>query len=225
MASILVVDDEQDLLDLVKFHLAKEKHKVYLALTGLDGLRVARNKRPDLIILDVMLPDITGTEVCKNLRGDRRTKDIPVLFLSARGEEIDRVVGFEVGGDDYVTKPFSPREVVLRVRSILARSAKKRDDLVSTGKINLDLDAHRVVVENKEIHLTATEFRLLQDMIENIGRVRSREVLISVALGSDAVVTDRTIDTHIARLRGKLGEEGKRIETVRGVGYRFEDGS
>ena len=223
MASILLVDDEQDLLDLVKFHLTKEKHRVYLALTGHDGLRVARNKRPDIIVLDVMLPDISGTEVCKSLRADRRTNDIPVLFLSARGEEIDRVVGFEVGGDDYVVKPFSPRELVLRVRSILARSAKKREALISIGKVQLDLDAHRVAVGDKEIHLTATEFRLLQDMIENGGRVRSREELIAVALGSNAVVTDRTIDTHVARLRGKLGEEGKRIGTVRGVGYRFEE--
>jgi two-component system phosphate regulon response regulator PhoB len=222
---ILVVDDERDLLDLVVYHLTHAGHKVTTASNGEQALERARERTPDLIILDILLPDIGGLEVCRILKAEERTKNVPVIFLTAKGEEIDRVVGFELGADDYVAKPFSPRELVLRVRALLKRR-RGDDDIrppLAAGDLRLDRDRHEVTIGRKPIELTATEFRLLAYLMENTGRALSRDALLDSVWGTEAFVTDRTIDTHVKRLRAKLGKTGDMVETVRGVGYRFRD--
>jgi two-component system phosphate regulon response regulator PhoB len=222
---ILVVDDERDLLDLVVYHLTHAGHKVVTAMSGEQALERVRERTPDLVILDILLPDIGGLEVCRILKGEERTKNVPVIFLTAKGEEIDRVVGFELGADDYVAKPFSPRELVLRVRALLKRR-RGDDDIrppLSAGDLRLDRDRHEVTIGKKPIELTATEFKLLAHLMENTGRALTRDSLLDSVWGTEAFVTDRTIDTHVKRLRAKLGKTGDKVETVRGVGYRFRD--
>jgi two-component system phosphate regulon response regulator PhoB len=190
---------------------------------GADAVHLAQEHRPAAILLDIMLPDLQGTEVLKRLRADEATASIPVIFLTARGEEVDRVVGFELGADDYVVKPFSPRELVLRVKALLRRSsgADAAGDVLVRGTITLDTARHRVQVGGRQVELTPTEFRLLQFLMERPGRVLGRDRLLNSVWGSEVYVTDRTVDTHVKRLRSKLGSDADLIETVRGVGYRF----
>lgn len=228
MASlVLVVDDEQDLVATLDYNLQREGYKTRLAHNGTDAIAKATGTpRPDLIILDLMLPDISGTEVCRKLRSNEKTQDIPVIMLTAKGEEIDRVVGFEVGADDYVIKPFSVRELMLRVGAVLKRaqvSSTGNETEESFGELRIDRQGHRVWVNDKEISLTALEFRLLSTFISRKGRVQSRDVLLFDVWGIDSEVTTRTVDTHVKRLREKLGDAGRYIETLRGVGYRFRD--
>jgi two-component system phosphate regulon response regulator PhoB len=226
---ILIVDDEVDLLKMVDFNLRGAGFTTLQASNGRDALRLARAEQPDLILLDLMLPDVQGTEVCRQLKSDNATREIPVIMVTARGEEIDRVVGFELGAEDYVTKPFSPRELVLRVRSMLKRSRRggsapvADQEMLTFGPITIDPARHRVLIEDREPQLTALEFRLLSTFIRRRGRVQSRERLLDDVWGIDVEVTTRTVDTHVKRLREKLGEAGRFIETVRGVGYRFSE--
>jgi len=220
---ILIVDDEPDLLELVRLNLAQAGFEVDTAETGRDALAALRSRKPALAILDVMLPDLSGTDLCREIRSDRNLADLPVIMLTAKGEEIDRIVGFELGADDYVTKPFSPRELILRVRAVLRRghAEGEEEEVLSEGSIVLDLARHRCTVEEREVDLTAKEFGLLATLMRRPGRVQSREQLLDEVWGSDISVTLRTIDTHLKRLREKLGHSGELIDTVRGVGYRF----
>ncbi len=222
---ILVVDDEPDLLELVRINLSQAGFEVETAETGQAGLAAVREQAPDLLVLDLMLPDIPGTEVCRQLRADPRFESLPVVMLTARSEEVDRVVGFELGADDYVAKPFSPRELTLRVRAILRRSGRPAGPaaVIREGPLQLDADRHRCLVNGHPIDLTAKEFKLLSTMMGRPGHVMSRQRLLDTVWGSEITVTERTIDTHLKRLREKLGEAGDMIETVRGVGYRFAE--
>ncbi|MEN8160423.1 MAG: winged helix-turn-helix domain-containing protein [Myxococcota bacterium] len=222
---ILVVDDEPDLLELVRFQLEQAGFEVETAPDGRIGLEAIRRRRPSLVVLDWMLPDLPGSEVCRQLRADPALRDLPVLLLTAKAEEIDRVVGFELGADDYVTKPFSPRELVLRVQAILRRSTGEPTSasVIERGPLLLDGERHRCTVGGTEVSLTAKEFRLLEALMTRPGRVLSRQRLLDEVWGTDITVTERTIDTHLKRLREKLGEAGDQIETVRGVGYRFAE--
>jgi len=223
---VLVVDDEQDLVATLEYNLRKEGYATRAALTGGEALAAAADDPlPDLVLLDLMLPDIPGSEVCRKLRAGERTRHIPIIMLTAKGEEVDRVVGFEVGADDYVVKPFSVRELMLRVRAILKRAQPERPDeqALSFGALRVDRGAHRVSVGDREGSLTALEFKLLVTFLERRGRVQTRDTLLSDVWGIDADVTTRTVDTHVKRLREKLGPAGAYIETLRGVGYRFSD--
>lgn len=226
---ILIIEDEPDLASLLAYNLEREGFSTTRASTGEEGLAAAGIRVPDLVLLDLMLPDQPGVEVCRALRRIERTASVPIIIVSAKGEEVDRVVGFEVGADDYVVKPFSPREVVLRVRALLKRARRgetRRSDatVLRAGEIELDTVQHRVTVGGSDCALTALEFRLLQTFMGMPGYVRSREQLLDEVWGIDIEVTHRTVDTHVKRLREKLGEAGETIETVRGVGYRFRDG-
>ncbi|MBI5501307.1 MAG: response regulator [Deltaproteobacteria bacterium] len=223
MARILIVEDERDLQAVLEYNFRQAGHEVLQALRGEEGLRLARQHRPDLICLDIMLPDVPGTDICRQLKNDAATREIPVLMLTAKGEEIDRVVGFELGADDYVVKPFSVRELLLRIQAILRRAGGEVETrpLIEFGRLRVDRDAHRVWVDEGEVQLTAMEFKLLLTLHERRDRVQSREVLLDVVWGIQADVTTRTVDTHVKRLREKLGPAGVYVETVRGVGYRF----
>jgi two-component system phosphate regulon response regulator PhoB len=227
---VLVIEDEVDLATTVEYNLKAEGFQVRLAHTGRQGLASATSEPlPDVIVLDLMLPDLSGTEICRRLRDQERTRDIPVVMCTAKGEEIDRVVGFEVGADDYVVKPFSVRELILRIRALLRRVDSTRGktegepSMIRFGRLKIDRDAHRAWVDEGEIALTALEFRLLHAFMSRRGRVQTREALLSDVWGIEADVTTRTVDTHVKRLREKLGEAGMYIETLRGVGYRFKD--
>jgi two-component system phosphate regulon response regulator PhoB len=222
---ILVVDDEPDLLELARFNLDQAGFQVEVAETGEEGLERLRRSRPDLVILDLMLPGLSGEEVCRRLRADPGLADLPVIMLTAKGEEVDRVVGFELGADDYVTKPFSPRELVLRVKAVLRRRSEPQSggSVLERGPLRLDPERHRCLVEGGEVVLTAKEFQLLEALMRRPGRVMTRERLLDDVWGSDIAVTTRTIDTHLKRLREKLGAASDLIETVRGVGYRFAE--
>jgi two-component system phosphate regulon response regulator PhoB len=222
---ILAVDDEPDLLELVRMSLSAAGYDVETAATGSAALERLRAAPPDLLLLDLMLPDLSGTDLCRRVRSDARLSELPVIMLTAKGEEVDRVVGFELGADDYVTKPFSPRELALRVRAVLSR---RRMDapvaaLLRHDPLRVDPERHRCWVGESEVILTAKEFQLLVALMRRPGRVYSREQLLDDVWGSDITVTARTIDTHLKRLREKLGAAGPLIETVRGVGYRFAD--
>jgi two-component system phosphate regulon response regulator PhoB len=223
MARILVIEDEPGLQQVLDYNLRREGHEVLVALSASEGLRLAREARPDLVLLDWMLPDSSGTEVCRLLKGARSTADIPVIFVTARSEEVDRIVGFEVGAADYVVKPFSVRELVLRVHAVLRRSREvvKPGRTVDFGCLSIDEDAHRVRVDEQDIDLTVIEWKLLLALHENRDRVLTRGALLDGIWGSDVSVTTRTVDTHVKRLRDKLQRAGEYIETVRGIGYRF----
>ncbi|MFO7768784.1 MAG: response regulator transcription factor [bacterium] len=221
---ILIIEDEEDLLGTLEYNLQREGYQTRTAATGRDGLEEAfREPIPDLILLDLMLPDVSGTEVCRQLREEPRTRDVLVLMLTAKGEEIDRVVGFEVGADDYVPKPFSMRELMLRIRALLRRRQHDPGETEQThfGRLRVDTEGHRAWVDGEAVDLTALEFRLLTTLLERRGRVQTRDILLDDVWGIQAHVTTRTVDTHVKRLREKLGEAGDYIETVRGVGYRF----
>ena len=225
MARILVIEDEPDIQQILEYNLREKGHKVFIAGKGEEGLRIAREKRPDLVLLDLMLPDIPGTEICKALKSDPNLRNTQVLMLTAKGEEIDRVVGFELGADDYVVKPFSVRELLLRVQAILRRSQGEQEAApgFQFGSLRVDREAHRVWAKDAELELTALEFKLLVTLFDRKNRVQTRAALLSDVWGIDADITTRTVDTHVKRLREKLGEAGIYIETVRGVGYRFAD--
>ena len=224
---ILIVEDEPDLNHAIDYSVRKEGYQTRRALTGAEALEQAfLEPVPDLVLLDLMLPDMSGTEVCRRIKADDRTAHVPVIMVTAKGEEIDRVVGFEVGADDYVVKPFSTRELVLRMRAILRRSQAgpaevEEEEHVRFGNLKLDKAAHRTWVEGEEITLTALEFRLLTTLLDRKGRVQTRDRLLSDVWGVQAAVTTRTVDTHVKRLRQKLGAAGNYVETIRGVGYRF----
>ncbi len=223
--TILVVEDDTDILELVRWHLQEEGYAVLTATDGINGLGLAKKQTPDMVILDLMLPGMDGLEVCRALKGDSRTKAIPVVMLTAKGEEVDRVVGFELGADDYIVKPFSPRELVLRIRAILKRYEEKPDekDVLVHRELRIDLASHRVWIEEEEVFLTLTEFNLLFEMLKNKGKVQTRDHLLDRVWGYQFEGYARTVDTHVRRLRKKLGVYADDIETVRGIGYRFKD--
>ena len=224
-STILIVEDEVDILQLVTHNLKSAEFNVLTAEDGYQALSLAKKHLPQLVILDLMLPGLDGFEVCKELKRSPTTKNIPILMLTARGEEVDRIVGLELGADDYVVKPFSPRELILRVRAILRRFAPEEPAAVRWQRngLGVDLEAHRVVVNNEEAILTATEFRLLAELIRNLGKVLTRDRLLDRVWGYQFDGYARTVDTHVRRLRQKLGPYAEWIETVRGVGYRFRD--
>ncbi len=225
--TVLIVEDEFDFADVVALNLRRAGFDTVAVRSGEAGVAEARHRKPDLVLLDLMLPDIMGTEVCRRLKSDPATRGIPVIMVTARGEEIDRVVGFELGADDYVVKPISMRELVLRVNAVLRRTSMAPGDLdaasVSVGPLRVDGPSHRAFVEEDEVNLTALEFRLLMVLLARRGRVLSREALLDQVWGLQAEVETRTVDTMMKRLRDKLGAAGRYLETVRGVGYRFSD--
>jgi len=224
MERVLIVDDDPDVQRLVSYNLSQAGFQVTAAASGRTALENVQKHPPDLIILDVMLPDIDGVEVCRFLRQRDRSRRIPIIMLTARTEEIDRVVGFEVGADDYVMKPFSPRELVLRVKSIFRRVAgEDRSEILQVGRIRLFPQRRQVVAGSRSVTLTVKEFDLLQELMRGHGNVLTREMLMDKVWGYHGDAASRTLDTHVRRLREKLGEEGAHVETVRGVGYRMGD--
>ena len=217
-----MIEDEPDLQRILDYNLRRAGHEVRQALQGGAGLELARRDLPDLVLLDLMLPDLQGTEVCRILKADPATRGIPVIMLTAKGEEIDRVLGFELGVEDYVVKPFSVRELVLRIQAVLRRMEPAPDAPVSRfGCLSIEADAHRVWVEDQEVRLTLTEFKLLLTLFERKNRVQSRITLLEDVWGMDTEAEVRTVDTHVKRLREKLGKAEAYLETVRGAGYRF----
>jgi two-component system phosphate regulon response regulator PhoB len=224
VTSVLLVDDERDLLSLLDFNLRAAGFETLLATTGEQALSILRRRVPDLVLLDLMLPDIPGTEVCRQLKSEPRTRHLPVVMLTAKGAELDRVVGFEIGADDYVTKPFSIRELILRLKAVLRRAGPGRHmerPPETVGPIRVDVDAHRAYVDAAQVILTPLEFKLLTTMMARLGRVQSREQLLEDVWEMSADVETRTVDTHVKRLREKLGSGRDLLETVRGVGYRL----
>jgi len=221
---VLVVDDEPDITALVAYHLAKAGYRVATASNGREALAAAREERPDLLVLDLMLPGASGYDVLAELRRRDETKDIGIILLTARREEPDRIKGLSLGADDYIPKPFSPQELVLRVRAVLRRLAAPAvaaGGVLKAGPILLDRTAHRVTVDGAEVELTATEFKLLSMLVEREGRVQSRAQLLEAVWRAQPDIQTRTVDMHVQRLRQKLGKAGDCIETVRGAGYRF----
>jgi two-component system alkaline phosphatase synthesis response regulator PhoP len=226
-ANVLVIDDEKDLVELIRYNLEKEGYKVIGASDGESGLSLAASEKLDLIVVDLMLPGIDGLEVCRLLRKGSETYRIPILMLTAKSSESDRVVGLEIGADDYVTKPFSPRELSARVKALLRRSSEfsQKPAMITRGVLSINPASHQVTCGDKPIDLTATEYRLLQFLASHPGFVYSRNALIDGALGRDITVLERTIDVHIMSLRRKLGKCGRQIETIRGFGYKFREAS
>ena len=221
MERVLIVDDDPDIQRLVSYNLTKAGFDIATAETGRKALESVQKHPPDLIILDLMLPDVDGMEVCRTLRQRENSRRIPIVMLTARGEEIDRVIGFELGADDYVMKPFSPRELVLRVKSIFRRVGEDRTDVLRVGKIQLFPQRRQVLSGNRTVTLTAKEFELLQELMRARGNVLTREVLMDRVWGYHSQATSRTLDTHVRRLREKLGDEAIHLETVHKVGYRM----
>lgn len=220
---ILIVDDEADILTLLEYNLDKAGFEVISAQDGPEALDLAKKEKPRLIILDIMLPSMEGTEVCKIIKKDEATSHIPVIMLTAKGEEVDRIVGLELGAEDYVTKPFSPRELILRVKAVLKRLYGQQEKIksITAGPIFIDINRLLVTLSGKTLKLTSIEFNLIVELTKARGNVLSRNELLDRVWGADVYVTDRTVDTHIRRLREKLGKAAKYIETVRGFGYRF----
>lgn len=225
MRTILVIDDEKDLIELVRYNLEKAGYEVISAADGASGLQIATRHHPDLIVLDLMMPGMDGLEVCRKLRADERTARLPLIMLTARAAEADRVVGLEMGADDYVTKPFSPRELVARVKALLRRTdqAEQAPEVIRCGRIVIDAARHEIACDEQPVQLTATEFKILQFLASRPGRVTSRDEIIEAALDRDSAVFDRTIDVHITAIRRKLGTAGDQIETVRGFGYKMRE--
>jgi len=221
---IVIIEDERDLAELLAFNLEKEGWQTIIALDGRTGFERVSAELPDMVTLDLMLPEMSGTEVCKLLRKQESTASIPIIMVTAKGEEIDRVVGFEVGADDYLVKPFSSRELLLRIKAILRRSNPevKAEKSLVLGNLTIDPSRHRVSVNEEEAVLTSTEYKLLFTLAERPGRVQSRERLLQDVWGYSSDADTRTVDTHITRLRAKLGDAGEMIITVRGFGYKLE---
>jgi DNA-binding response OmpR family regulator len=222
-ATILVVDDEPDVIELLSFNLKAAEFSIETAVTGKGALEQARATKPDLILLDVMLPEMDGFEVCKCLRQDPATARIPIIMVTAKTAEIDRVLGLEFGADDYVTKPFSPRELILRIKNLLKRNqaGPDRAERFQIGPLLVDVPRHLVAVNGRSIELTTTEFKLITVLAQRRGRVQSRDQLLQEVWEYDSDVYTRTVDTHVRRLRNKLGAAAPYLETVRGVGYRL----
>jgi two-component system phosphate regulon response regulator PhoB len=221
MERVLIVDDDPDIVRLVTYNLSQSGFEAVQAGTGREALEIVQKQPPDLVILDLMLPDVDGIEVCRTLRSHEGSANIPIVMLTARSEEIDRVVGFELGADDYVMKPFSPRELVLRIKSILRRSRTERTEMLRAGRIQIYPDRRQCFLGSESIPLTVKEFDLLYELIRARGNVLTRDVLMDRVWGYHGDATSRTLDTHIRRLREKLGPEGAFVETVRGIGYRI----
>ena len=226
-AKILIVEDERDIVDLLRYNLKQENFEVDVVRNGADVLPKAVDNPPDLILLDLMLPEVDGLIVCRLLKNDPRTKKIPIVMLTAKADEQDRVTGLELGADDYITKPFSPREVVLRINAVLRRlNAGNNDEdenQIETHGVVIDLNRHQVLTDDGAIDLTATEFKLITLFAKSPGRVFNRDILMDVIWEQEYYGIDRTVDTHVSRLRRKLGKLGKHIETVYGVGYRLKE--
>jgi two-component system, OmpR family, alkaline phosphatase synthesis response regulator PhoP len=227
---ILIVDDEKDIVDLVAYNLEKEGYETLKALDGEKALQLVRTKTPDLVLLDLMLPGIQGLEICKRIRKDPETASIPIIMLTAKGDEIDKIIGLEVGADDYVTKPFSVKELLARIKSVLrrskARSSADQEEVFDFKGLHIDLKSYEVTVDGKRVDLSPTEFRLLTFLARNPGRVYSREQILDKVWGDDAFVEPRTVDVHIRRLRSRIERDESRpdyIVTVRGAGYKFID--
>ena len=221
---VFIVEDEPDLRDTLQYNFENEGFKVKSFPNGESFLETIKNDKPNLVILDLMLPGISGLDVCRDLRINEVNENVAVVMLTAKSEEIDRIVGFELGADDYVTKPFSVRELILRVKVLLKKRSDDIDqNLLEFGPIAMNLDAHDVSVEGKNILLTALEFKLLKHLLKRKGRVQTRDQLLGDVWGYSSEVTTRTVDTHIKRLREKLGKPGELIQTIRGVGYRFNN--
>ncbi len=222
---ILIVEDEEDIASLLEYHFQKAGFRTDKAADGESALRLVESRTPDLIILDLMLPKVDGLDVCKLLRREKKTQNLPIIMLTARGDEVDRVLGLELGADDYVVKPFSPRELILRARAILKRAnaSDEEREVIQTGAVKIDTGSHKVWVLEEEVTLTATEFNLLLTLVRHKGKVLTRDRLLDLVWDYHFDGYARTVDTHIRRLRQKLGNEGSRIETVWGVGYRFRE--
>ncbi|MDD5174482.1 MAG: response regulator transcription factor [Candidatus Omnitrophica bacterium] len=222
---ILIVEDDKHISRLVKFNLEKSGYECTVASSGERALEVLDGQPADLVILDIMLPGIDGFGVCRAIKEKERLKNIPIIMLTAKGEEVDRIVGLELGADDYIVKPFSPRELVLRIKAILKRgkAEETKKDVLSAGEITVDIPKHKVTVKGKTIELTQMEFKLLVTLMERRSRVQTRDRLLSDVWDMDTGIDTRTIDTHVKRLREKLGRSGGLIETVRGLGYKFKE--
>src|SRR5262245_4846727 len=222
---ILIIEDERGLTEVLSYNLQREGYEVLVAHDGQEGLRKAQMQLPDLVILDLMLPGMDGLEVCRELRGGERTRNVPILMLTAKAEETDQVVGFTMGADDYVPKPFSVKVLLQRVKALLRRAetAAEPGDVIEHLGVRIDRVRHRALVGGEELGLTPTEFRLLECLLRQPGRAFTRPQLMDLAIGEGAVVLERTIDVHVKTLRRKLGKAGEYIETVRGVGYRFRE--
>ncbi|HLG30618.1 MAG TPA: response regulator transcription factor [Candidatus Brocadiales bacterium] len=223
--TILVIDDEKDLIELVRYNLENDGFQVVSAADGYKGLRLAKETRPDLVLLDLMLPGINGLEVCRSLKKNDETSGIPVIMLTAKGTEADIVAGLEMGADDYITKPFSPKVLVARVKTALRRkeSRGRVTPPLQADKLTLDSEKHEVYIEDEPITLTLTEFKLLRYLMERRGRVLTRDQILNAVLGDETIVVDRVVDVHITSLRKKLGDYGSYILTVRGIGYKFKE--
>ncbi|MGB9603899.1 MAG: response regulator [Verrucomicrobiia bacterium] len=222
---VLVIDDEPDVLELIEYNLTAAGFIVIKASEGNDAIKKARDQAPDLIVLDIMLPGIDGFEICKILKRDKSTAAIPIIMLTAKAEEVDRIVGLELGADDYITKPFSPRELVLRIKTLLKRvkGGAEPPQIIQRGVLKIDPQRHEVSVKGKEIELTATEYKLLLTLASQPGRVFTRDQLLEDVWEYNSTVDTRTVDTHVRRLREKLGPAADYIETIRGFGYKFSD--
>jgi phosphate regulon transcriptional regulator PhoB len=223
---VVIIEDEKDIVDLIRYNFRKEGFEIESFLRGKEGLEYLRRKPADLVLLDILLPDLDGVEICKRLRADDRLKSIPVIFLSAKGEEIDRVVGLEIGADDYVVKPFSPRELIARVKAVLRRQvrAAEKCEVIEAGGFRLDSRTQEVRVGSRPVELSTLEFKLLHFLASNPRRIFSRDRLLDEVWGSDRFVTPRTVDVHIRRLREKIEAQASKpryLQTVRGAGYRF----
>ena len=226
-SKVLIVEDDPDIVDILSYNLKQADLKVKSVPDGSSALAEVKRRLPDLILLDLMLPKVDGLEVCRLLKSEPETKNVPIIMITAKGEEVDRIVGLELGADDYITKPFSPREVVLRVRSILKRSVadfqKEITAKIEANGVIIDIDRRQVNYKGKSIDLTATEFDLLSILAKTPGRVFTRNLLMDLVWGQDYYGVDRTVDTHMSRLRRKLGGGGKNLQTVHGIGYRFKE--
>ena len=221
---ILIIEDEPDIRKTLEYNISREGYKVVCAPSLSKGKEHINSSDFSLILLDLMLPDGSGLDLCREIKSDKDKSSTPIIILTAKDDEVDKVVGFELGADDYVTKPFSVRELILRIKAVLKRGAEKKETLEvqrQFGELIMDIDSHEVFVNNEQIILTALEFRLLRQLVDRRGRVQSRDQLLSDVWGYSSEVTTRTVDTHIKRLREKLGTMGKYVQTIRGVGYKF----
>lgn len=220
---IVVIEDEADILEVIEYNLSREGYRVHSTRNGEDGLQVVKTEDPELVLLDLMLPGLDGIEVCRRLKGDPRTRPIPIIMVTARGEESDIVLGLGIGADDYVTKPFSPRELMARVKAVLRRRVQEDDGGLRIERDGVVIDAgrHEVKVEGKPVAFTATEFRILHLLASNPGRVFVRDHILERTVGEDTFIVDRNVDVHVRAVRKKLGTHRDLVETIRGVGYRF----
>ncbi|KAF0133055.1 MAG: two-component system OmpR family alkaline phosphatase synthesis response regulator PhoP [Candidatus Saganbacteria bacterium] len=224
MARILIIEDEKDIAGALEYNFKKEKHETSVAYDGIQGLKLAQGYSPSLIILDIMLPGMDGLEICRKIKSNPKTEGIPIIILTAKSEEVDKIVGLELGADDYITKPFSMKELLARVKTILRRSEKKQiaaPDILKFDDLEIDSEKHQVSVLGKAVDLTAKEFQLLKYLAENKERVFSRDRLLDSVWGINVAIETRTVDVHVRRLREKLGKASRHIKTLRGVGYKF----